>query len=819
MNVLNRLAIKNLKLNKKRTIGTIIGIILSVALICAVAGLGTSFKETLVQNAIDETGYYHLEVMNITSDRLTKMKNNRDVSNILEVYHIGLSEYIGANDSDNISFDMYSMKQEDFEKLSYKLVDGKLPSNNNEIVVTKKSLVNTNKKIGDTITLKTNNQNNFEDTIHEIKTKSYKIVGVISKRGLSNYCGITTNEQSKYIDAYIILKNPKEYKDTVPHILGLNNYAEVEYHDLEVTKFNYSVNKELLRWEIFAFSDSTVTMLYTLIGVVMLIIVGTSVFCIRNSFAISSQEKRKMFGMLSSVGTTKKQLKQAVLKEGFILGLIGIPIGIIFGILAVFILVWLCNLIAGDFLFDTGIVFKISLLPIILTVVLGMITIYFSALGAAKRTSKISPIEVLRSNDEIKITSNKLKTPNVIHKVFGMGGVIAYKNLKRSKRKYRTTVISITISILAFISMNSFINESFQNIGNYWEDLDYNVTIDRVSDLSDNEINNLNKIANIKNKYLVYEIASSAIIENPKFSASYRVNNTIDMESHEKDANYIGILALNDETFRNYVKKNGKSYDNLKDKGILFDNYRILDENKTKTQRIYEYKKGDIIKTNIDSIPVSIKLGEVNIEKPYGLEKTYYADGFIIVNKDYYDLNFAPKGIYIDSSNAENTIKDLTSIYEGKNLKISNMEDKVKEDKAMRLLISIFLYGFIVVITLIGVTNIFNTITSNIELRAKEFALLKSIGMTEKEFKRMVNLETIFYSGKSLFFGIVLGVLGSILVHKAFADKFASNFLIPYKAIIISIIAVFILVWIIMRYGMNKINKQNIMDTIRNENI
>jgi len=819
MDILNKLAIRNLKLNKKRTIGTIIGIILSVALICAVAGLGTSLKATLVQNAVAETGYYHLGVMDITSDKLTQMHNNRDVSKIIETYHIGTSEYTYANDSNNNYFDVYSMKQEDFKKLSYELVKGSLPSNDHEIVVTNKLLVNDNKKIGDTITVNVGHKALFTDEIYDTKTKTYKIVGVISKGRSSNYYGITTNAKSKYINAYLILKNPKEYKNTLPHILGLKNYREVEYHNLEITKFDYSVNRELLRWETFAFSDSTVTMLYTLIGIIMLIIVGTSVFCIRNSFAISSQEKRKMFGMLSSVGATKKQLKHAVLKEGFILGLIGIPIGIICGVLAVFILVYLCNVIAGDFLFETGIVFKISLLPIVLTIILGNITIYFSALGSARKTSKISPIEVLKSNDEIKIKSKKLKAPKLIHKLFGTGGVIAYKNLKRSKRKYRTTVISLTISILTFISMYSFINESFQNASVYWEDLDYNITINRVSDLSDAEINKLNSVANIKNKYLVYEVRAVSFIENPKFDASYGANDPLEISSQEQDVSYIGVLALDDETFRSYAKKIGQSYDYLKDKGILFDNYDFITKNKIKVQRIYEYKKGDTLNVNIDYHPVSISLGEVNGEKPYGLENIYYTGGFIVINKDYFNLNFTPKGIYIDSSNAEKTVKDLTSIYEGKDLIITNMKDSVKEDKAMLLLISIFLYGFITVITLIGVTNIFNTITSNIELRAKEFAMLKSIGMTKKEFKRMVNLETIFYSFKSLFYGIVLGLLGSILIHRAFADKFGNVFIFPAIPIIIAIIAVFILVWLIMRYGMNKVNKQNVIETIRNDNV
>lgn len=823
MNVLNKLALKNLKLNKKRSIGTIIGIVLSVALICAVAGLGTSLKQTLVENAISETGYYHLEVLDITNDKLSQMKNNRDVKEIIETYHIGTSKYEYINDKDDNNFDVYSMKKEDFKKLSYELIDGKYPSNNNEIVVTKKLFINDNKKIGDTITLNLGHKSLFDSTISDTKTRTYKIVGVVSKETSMNYYGITTGEQSKYLNAYLSLNNPKEYKSTLPHILGLRNFIEVDERDLEVTKFDYNVNRELLRWETFAFSDSTVTMLYAVIGVVMAIIVGTSVFCIRNSFAISASEKRKMYGMLSSVGTTKKQLKEAVLKEGFALGLIGIPLGVISGIFAVYILIILCNKILAGALLSSGLVFHVSIMPIIIAIILGILTIYFSALGTAKKTSKISPIESLRGNDEIKIEGKKLKTPKIISKTFKTGGVIAYKNLKRSKRKYRTTVISLTVSILVFISMYSFLNESFENVSKYYTDYDYNVIVGRVYDLKDEDINKLNRVVDIKNKFIVYEIRATDKIDNPKFDKSYNKNKVdVDGETIETDTGepaYISILALDDATFRAYVKKIGKSYEELKSKGILFDEYNAMNGNKTTKERIYDYKTGDVIKATMDSNPLEIELGIINGEKPYGLEKIYYSDGFIVVDKDYHNFDFSPKGIYIDSSDAEATVKDLQKTFEGKDITLSNMDDKVKEDKAMLLLVSIFLYGFIAVITLIGVTNIFNTITSNIELRAKEFATFKSIGMTKYEFKRMMNLETIFYSTKSLFYGIILGILGSLFVHKAFSVKFATEYIIPYKAIIVSIVAVFILVWFIMRYAINKVNRQNIMETIRNDNI
>lgn len=204
-------------------------------------------------------------------------------------------------------------------------------------------------------------------------------------------------------------------------------------------------------------------MLFSLAGIIIFIIVFTSVFCIRNSFAISITEKMKMYGMLSSIGATKKQIKKSVMTEAMILGSIGVPFGIISGIFAIFVLLKIVSMVIGEYLFEgiNGILFKVNIFSIIVSVILGFITIYLSAFISARKASKVNPIKLLRNAEDVKIKRNKLKVPKIIQKVFKTGGVLAYKNLKRSKKKYRTTVISIAISVFIFITMNAFINNMF----------------------------------------------------------------------------------------------------------------------------------------------------------------------------------------------------------------------------------------------------------------------------------------------------------------------------------------------------------------------
>lgn len=848
MDILNKLTIKNLKLNKKRSLGTIIGIILSVALICAVSNLVSSFRETLIQNAINESGYWHIRLYNVSNDKLKRLKLNKDIDNIYTISEDGYAKLDTIKNEYKPYLKFYGMNKEAFNNLEFKLIKGRFPKDDNEIIISEH--LNKNGKadlkiddeitvnVGDRVTLEDdyalNDSNPFDkgnEIIKNPNTKKYRVVGIIKRPDVSfeptsapAYTTITTSTNEDNFSVFISLKNPRD-KNSFVELLGARNYDEVVNMGINNPRYDYTLNNELLRWETLKFSDSTFSMLLSITEVVIFIIIFTSIFCIRNSFAISTTEKMRMYGMLSSVGATKKQIKKSVLTEGFILGLIAIPIGIMCGIIAVFVLLKIVNLFLGDFLFNNidGMVFKVSFVAIIISIILGFVTIYFSAISSAKKASKVSPIDNLRNTNDIKISSKKLKTPKLIKNVFKTGGVLAYKNLKRSKKKYRTTVVSLTVSIFVFISMFTFINEGFKQSGNYYQNYDYNYRITFNNNSSMDEINEIRNLDSVNASYLVYYAKPSILIDdiskiNPKepLECEYDKN-----DKCIKKYARLNIILLDDSTFKSYVKKVKGNYDYLKDKGILTDMYRFYD-NKSKKEyedRIYTYKSGDTIDSKLlNEDNISIDIGLVSNIMPYGFENVYSNGGYIVLNNKYFNnIDYYGADLMIDSSDTEQLTNNILNM-DGE-LNYYDMDEEAKAEKSIVIVISIFLYGFIGVITLIGVTNIFNTITSNMELRQKEFAMLKSVGMTKKEFNHMINLETLFYSSKSLIYGSILGIIGSYFVHRAFAGKIDTQFVLPYKAILICILFVFIVVYMIMKYSMNKINKQNMIETIRKENI
>ena len=865
MNLLNKLTIKNLKMNKKRTIVTIIGIILSTALITGVATLVTSFRETMINYIKEENGEYHYEFSNVPVDEIKYIENNKNTEEIYITQNIGYALLEGSKNEYKPYLHIQGFDSKALEHLNLDLVEGRMPKNENELVISEHIEYNggVEYKEGDTLALnigkrtldgeELNQHNPYINEDGEIEsfepeyTKEYKIVGIIERPSYTTeeysapgYTVITYLENYKQIkgttNIYTVYKDLNKQYETTAQILEVDSEAFKKGTTLSRPKYNYEKNDTLIQWEILEFSDSTVTMLYSVAAIVIAIIIFTSVFCIRNSFEISITERIKQYGMLASVGTTSKQIRKNVLYEGLILAIIGIPLGILSGVFAIFILLQVVQNILGDMLGDKfTFIFKTSVLAIIVSILLCGITIYLSAKKSAKKASKVSPIDAIRNSQEIKIKKRRsLKSSKLIKKVFGVGGDIANKNLKRNKKKYKATVISIVVSVSVFIAMSTFFSYAFKANNMYYVKKDYNMIVRPINYSSYEEIDfskideivsqsSVKEYSIMDNKYINVERAELEKHYSEKYKEIYP-------ETDDKSV-ATAITVISEEAYKRFVKEIGIKYDDAKDKAILLDDIQeyVIDENgkgKYELFRVYDYKKGDIIEFEVIEEGEKEK-GQIEIitatdKRPMGLEGTYYYAGIIIVSEEwfynYQEYSGNNLRVYINSNNTQELATFVKDNFSNE-FYAHDYEEDIREQNSMWLVIAIFVYGFITVISLIGVTSIFNTITTNMNLRSKEFANLKSIGMTKKEFNKMIRLESIFYCGKSLFLGIIIGTGLSYLIYLAFGEGIEMGYLFPWEGVIISAIAVAILITVIMKYSLNKINKQNIIETIRKENI
>ncbi len=879
MNLLNKLTIKNLKLNKKRTIVTIIGIMLSVALITAVASIYASGLKSLISFETYQKGDFHVTYYNVPVEDINFFNNNREIEKINLVYNIGYAKIDSKNEFKPYAF-IKAFTKESLESLSIRLVDGRLPENDKEIVIPTHLKTNgrLELKIGDTITLDVGkrlssdgntylDQSNpyqnvsVEELYEELvdtTSKTYKIVGIIERPDSNieeysapGYTFVTlasSDNEFKTADVYAkYTKNGTKnaYKLTSDilgvdstlfdlYYNGISTREETEQfinNELPKMKYEITINRYLITLETDPLGLDATGGLAIVVAIVIGIIIFTSVFCIKNSFDISITEKTKQYGMLRSVGATKKQIKKNVFYEATILGLIGIPLGILLGLIAAYILIIISNYFLRDSLaIGLNLKFAFSYLAILIAIILGIITIYLSALKSARRASKISPIDSIRNSANIKINSKKIKAPKLINKLFGMGGVISYKNLKRNKKKYRTTVISIIVSVFTFIALYSFIDMAFDSVENELKISDYNISL-YSSSVSDQEtydkyIETI-KLDNIEDYSFIRERGFT--YTNGSYNPEYIDFLHITKEDEEDLTLYINIYSLGNEQYKKYIKELGLDYEDIKDKGILMDyltvGHQNSDSNKTvyKSLKISNNKVGDILKGSLDNQEdYEIEIGYITDKKPFGMKQT--TSRFIIVSDELLDKIWNANdhnvvSVLYKSDNASKLQDEIDEVLKGISYNLNNLEENVRMMNNLFTLIGIFLYGFIIVITLIGITNIFNTITTNMELRRQEFAMLKSVGMTNKEFNRMIRLETFFMGIKALIFGLPIGILLSYLIYFFLAKDSGMPYNLPIIAIVISIVVVFVLISLIMKYSINKINKQNTIETIRNENI
>lgn len=837
MNILNKLTIKNLKLNKKRTIVTIIGIMLSTALICAVVGMVSSFQATLINEAISEAGKQHITVNNVKNEDLKYFVNDPNVESYYISHDLGYAYLEASENKLKPYLYLKSYTKDGFEKASFNLIDGRFPLDNQEIVLEESIIKNgkVNIGIGDTLSLnigKRVNLNNHSEILYQINpiteevpetiidgvSKTYTVVGLIER--------VNQDIEKFNSPGYTALTYEKSFntEDNINISLYFKKPGYTKKFESKLKKdfdYNYSLNNELLRWQMVKISNGTFTTLMMIAAVIIGIIILTSIFVIKNSFNISISEKSKLYGMFSSIGATSKQIKKNVLYEGFILGLIGIPLGILCGVFACFILVIIINYLMVDALGGLKFVMKIPLIPIILTIVLASITIYLSVIKVARKSAKISPIDAIRETKEIVINSKKLKTPKIIEKLFKTGGVIAYKNLKRSRKKYRTTVISLVVSISVFIALSTFITYGFKMTGIYYEELNYNMVVGCNGEKKEECLDTYNQILkfkNIDNYSLIKHI--SLYVDSDKYLSK-------EAKKYD-DTTILDVIVLNDEEYARFVKDIGGNIDKYKTGGILIDDFFTYENDKYVSYNVYNLKKGDTFTgyTLNNDVQENVNLNVVarTDKRPMGLEKTHSSSGYLVINEELaqdIEVNYIG-GLYINSKDPDALSKDLDRFkLENPNVEINytNYEEQVKQENSMVLLIAIFLYGFITVISLIGITNIFNTITTNMKLRQKEFAMLISIGMTKKEFNRMINLESVFYGSKSLLIGIPIGLIGSYVIYLAFMSGAEFGYLVPWTSIVISIGVVFVLLLVIMHFSVKKISSQNIIETIRKDNI
>ena len=759
--------------------------------------------------------------------------------------------------------------------------DGALPKSDNEIMVEQSLIKNNGIELkigdeikiavgsrlkGDFVILPIKGDYQFGERFEKEKDETFKVVGILHNNEPTERGAIIrgmSDLKSKNLVAYGKIK-----KVTPFSYIKINGIYDKFGFTKKKRAFNVGENTGFLNSRL-AFSidknDLPQVLKLTAIGIVVFAVIFVSSFAmIYNSFALSVGEQIKYLGMLSSVGATRKQKKKTLYFEGAILGGIGIILGIALGLLTTFISQSAMNAKIVSIMegYNDNIKYSthISLWVLCLIVILAALTVFVSIISPVQKAARITAINAIRKTDEIK-RKGKIRTPFIITKLFGFEGDIAFKNLRRNGRKSRTIIACICICAVLFLSCNYFC-ETFKEASN----LDYEIPYQIMYQYSAESKAQLEKARNylktnkrVKRFYSIWEAWYSILrgdinpYDNSRLYDMSFQNESIFVDKYKfiatQDITYTAHL-LDDEDFNALCKKNGidykKYYSPDKDGSIktivingidrndepIFNNnllgktigcYDIdsekterenkLDENGNQVYFYYKtgctsiYKFCDFIKYDKDNPICNLDSSGVAFYAPKCVYDKYSDD-----DSFYFDYGIETDEPY----KVEKELKDYLSETEAEGDVYNNYNWMMKE-KSIISAVQFLSYAFILLITLITVFNIINTMTAQIAGRKKELAMLKSVGMTPKEFKKTLIFESMFYG----LFGLLFGVPLSLVINRVVGYIISKDNPIPFSVNIwlylIACVAVFVIIGLTMIYSLKLIKNNSIIDSLKDD--
>ena len=908
MNVFNKVTLESLKKNRTRTIVTIIGIMLSAAMICASTTLVSSMRNFVLRCAIHIDVDWYGAVYDAAYKDYEDIRDSDRVSSAAYAQVLGYAKIDSANERKPYLYVLGGdVASGYFKTMPVHLILGTLPKDSTEIILPEHLTSNgkVNYKLGDTVTLDVGDRTLDgrrlgQDTpvytydsetqveimsgerLENTEPRTYTVVGIYERPTFEDYsapgytaltAADTKSADQAPIHCYFKLHKPAGVYDFMKEM----GYTQ---------EYRYAYNTKVLLYSGTAPFDSFLTAFYSLAAIIIALIVFGSVSLIYNAFSISVSERTRQFGLLSSVGATRKQLRRMVLFEALAVSIVGIPLGILVGIGGIGITL----LLIGDKFFsivrvDIPMRLCVSWQAVVIAAVIALVTVLISAWIPSKRATRVSAVEAIRQSMDIKVSGRPVRTSKLAYKLFGLPGVLAGKHYKRNRKKYRTTVVSLFMSIVLFVSAAAFTDymmesaegglasDQFDLIYAAESDASAAMTPDALLELLFSE-QNVTGGTYTKKQFLQGDISREYVtamfagrfadlgmeredaapkdlgisgylyfVADTEFNRLLEKYNLKEADYYDRD-NPLGIALDRNIEFDRRLEKY-VTLDSLQGDGCVIEGlyYVEIDGYYRKDSRIDENGNKVVLYQNRDNENDIIELPYEESFAKYTLrsEKTIEEAPFFVSRSTPVAINmiypysmlesvvpeaalnqFRNTEYFLTSSDHTASFENLATMLTENGLSSRQLFDYAANAETSRNVITIirvFAYGFIVLISLIAAANVFNTISTNISLRRREFAMLKSVGMTQKGFRRMMNYECLLYGSKALLLGLPVSCGITYLIYRAVTTAYETSFHLPWAAIGIAVLSVFLVVFATMMYSMSKVKKDNPIDALKNENL
>lgn len=858
MKIINKLTWRHLWVNRRRTVITLFGIIISVAMVTAVFTSVGSLMRSLSDITAAYDGAWHAQYMNLQDKDVQTLSKQKNVKTIGLLADIGQMDCNTKEDSGRNETSIIAGNQNLFAINKMKPAAGRLPNNTRELMVTKSYLQRNklNWKVGDTVTVQTasypTGAQEAEATGGEpiVENRTFTVCGILEVQNQltgmnSAFCGMDDTVAGGYTAqvqfSHLGSNTPKDIKAAAKAVYGkaVNN----DWSDL------YTIHADYLMYNGVQMSDEVTQALYGFVAIILLIIILASVFMIYDSFAVSYQQRARYLGMLASVGATRTQKRGSVYFEGFILGCIGIPIGILCGIGGIAVtLRALSDSFMKTVMVATGDSIRLRAVVdwkiIVFSVLISALTIFISAWIPAHRASKITPIEALRQTNTVKVKkAKKLKTSRLRQKLFGFEDVLAVKNYKRNAKRSRTVVLALAVSVILFLTTTNFTSMLTTMVDSEYDGMQFDVYESVYSSdgpLSVDLVEKLNK-----------EVSRMPGIESIRICADNQMlvdglDKQLTAEAKKANmARYMNVLGVDNDTFAALAKEAGIDPSVCQDDkiptGILINRVQVPTVEKqslvlnplqgslagqtlTGSMEGYDSEGNELYAKYTAKVAAQMNKEASNLGS--------FMRPTLVVPMHSYLVHFpsvlAERNIvsyaryYItaqDHDRVYTEVSDLLNDTEGISHNGYDATAQAETMRALRIVVMTFGYGFITLITLISVMNIINTVSSGMEERRREFAMIKSVGMTPRSFKKSIYLENIRYGVMALVWGLPVSLGLDFLMYKILGGSFDYGYTFRWYYYLAAALAVFAVIGVALLYALDKIKKDNIIETLKRDDI
>ena len=848
MNIFHKIALEGLKKNRTRTLVTIIGVVLSAVMITGVTTFGVSLLDYMARGAIQKYGGWGAAFLNVDASFVQERSEDKEVTDTVTFENIGYAEAKNGTDPGRPYLFIAGFQEETFQALPITLLSGRLPEHDGEVLVSGSAMkeCGISGKTGSTLELFVGSRMRGEQELSQAdpyeagaetflprKEKTYTVVGI---------CRTPVFETEESPGCTLITKTDAEAGyNPLTLFVTLDQMRKVySYTDQVKAGYPCMLNYDVLR--IMGISDRPsdkvfMAFLYSFGGIVLAIIMIGSVFLIYNSFSISLSERIREIGVLASVGATEKQLRNSVLFEGLCIGMAGIPIGILAGL----------GCIRGVY---TGVPLttKVSLPAVAGATAVSLVTILISAWLPAKKAVSLPVMECIRQTNEIKVESGLMEISQRKQRMYGLEGTLALKNFKRNRKRYRSIVLSLVLSIVLFVSANALIESMQQSADGFKTVSDYDIGFG-TQEMEDEELfrlyDKMKAISGISESSCRAVIAFSSRVSPDQLTDAYREaagggsaqeDQELLLEVHFfDDAFYQKLVEKLGLPAAEYMGQNGKMLavakinddsDDVKGAEDLADLFQSASVELAISPKMTDGTTGqeqNVTITPAEFIPPDIPpfvdaAGQETL--PYTLEIIApWSVKETLVPPDV-PAELRVKGMCFNTENASQAVEKMRRIIIEEGISCSytliNSSEAFEQHRNYLFIANVFAWLFIALISLIAAANVFNTISTNIKLRRRELAMLRSVGMSDKDFNKMMRFECAFYGIKALAIGIPLSLLSSVLIVKTMSTD-GTAFILPWAGIGISVLSVFLVIFVTMMYAVSKIRKENIIDALRDE--